>query len=449
MCKKLALLISFVLIVCLVSNPLVHAATRTWDNEGGDNRWDNAVNWSNDKVPKGGDTARIVMTGADEAQIDGAVETEINKIQVGWLVSGEALAGDLRMIAGVLSLTQASQVGRKSTGALYVEGGTLNTRVLDIGDDAGGVGTFTMSDGTVNLGNTDVDWKTLHIGRDSATGSASISGGNLSAGTINVGNQLDSVGSFVMSGGTVSTGAIGNTNAFNVANNGATGTATILDGIINISGHLNVGNGRKTVDEVVTPSNGLLDMQGGTINIGFSDTALDWRNLRIGHNEGVGVMNMSGGTINVNGGIIVGSTNIQIIEEPYEEIPHPGSGTLTMTGGLISAADANSLDIGVLDSTGWVDLLGGIIMAGDLVIENGGLNITEGMLILAGDKMQTVLDYIDAGLLTAYGGASYADWQYDYNVRNDFRTTVTAIPEPATVALLSLGALVILRRRKK
>jgi hypothetical protein len=252
-----------------------------------------------------------------------------------------------------------------------------------------------------------------------------------------------------MSGGTISTGAIGNTNAFNIANDGATGTATISDGVINVSGYLNVGIDSDITDEVETPSNGLLEMLGGTINIGFADTALDWRDLRIGHNDGVGVMNMSDGTININGGIRVGSTNIQIIEEPYEEILHPGTGTLTMTGGLISAADANSLEIGVLDSTGWVDLIGGIIMAGDLVIENGGMNITEGMLILAGDKMQTVLNYIDSGQLTAYGGAAYADWQYDYNVRNDFRTTVTAIPEPATVALLSLGTLVILRRRKK
>ena len=140
----------------------------------------------------------------------------------------------------------------------------------------------------------------------------------------------------------------------------------------------------------------------------------------------------------------------QTIEEPFEEILHPGNGTLTMTGGAIYAADANALEIGTLDSTGYVDLLGGTIKAGDLIIgEGGAMNITEGMLILAGDKMRTVLDDIDAGLLTAYGGWSGAEWQYDFNVRNAGMTTVTAIPEPATVALLSLGALVLLRRRKR
>jgi hypothetical protein len=448
--KKAVLFISFVLAVCLVASPLARAATRTWDHEGGDNRWDTAANWSSDKIPGSSDTARIVMTGADEARIDGAVETQIGKIQVGWVVDDVALAGDLRLLGGVLTLTKSSQVGRASTGGLYVEGGTFNPRAMDIGDDPGGVGTFTLSDGTVSLGNTDVDWKTLYIGRDGATGSATISGGALHTGTINVGNQPDSVGMLVISGGTVSTGDIGNTNAFNVANSGATGTATISDGVISVSGYLNVGNGTNVTDDIVTASNGLLDVLGGTISIGFADTGLDWRDLRIGHNEGTGVMNMSGGTININGGIKVGSTNIETIEDPFEEILHPGTGTLTMTGGTISAADANALEIGTLESTGWVDLLGGTIKAGDLLIgTDSGMNITEGMLILAGDKMRTVLDNIDAGLLTAYGGWSGADWQYDYNVRNAGMTTVTAIPEPATVALLSLGALVLLRRRRK
>jgi hypothetical protein len=434
--------------MCLVANPLALAATRTWENEGGDNRWDNAVNWSKDKVPVGGDTARIVLTGADEAQIDGAVSTEIGKIQVGWLVDEVALAGDLRLIAGVLGLTKSSQVGRKSTGTLIVEGGTLaTTKNIDIGDDAGGVGTFTMSGGTVSLGNSEVDWESLHIGRDSATGSATISGGALSTGTLQVGNGLGSVGSLALSGGTINMGELGNTNAMNIANDGATGTATVSDGVINISGHLNVGNDSDITDELETPSNGLLEMLGGTINIGFADSGLDWRDLRIGYNDSVGVMNMSDGTINVNGGILIGSTNIQIIEEPYEEILHPGTGTLTMTGGVIGAADANALEIGTLDSTGWLELLGGTIMAGDLVIgENGGMNITKGTLILAGDKSEAVLAYINSGSIAAYGGWAGAEVLYDLS---DGKTTVTAIPEPATLALLSLGTLVALRRRRK
>jgi hypothetical protein len=158
---------------------------------------------------------------------------------------------------------------------------------------------------------------------------------------------------------------------------------------------------------------------------------------------------MSGGTVNINGGIRVGSTNIETIgeEEPFEEILHPGTGTLTMTGGLISAADANALEIGTLDSTGWLELLGGTIKVGDLVIgENGGMNITKGTLILAGDKSETVLGYINSGSIIAYGGGVGTEVLYDLS---DGKTTITAIPEPGTIALLGLGALVALRRRRK
>ena len=120
-----------------------------------------------------------------------------------------------------------------------------------------------------------------------------------------------------------------------------------------------------------------------------------------------------------------------------------------MTGGSISIPDANSIEIGLLESTGWIDLLGGTITAGELLIgttPNNGMNIAGGTLVLNGDQTATLVGYADAGLLTAFGGASGAVLQYDLSAG---KTTVTAIPEPATIALLGLGALVVSRRRRK
>jgi len=61
--------------VALVGSPLAHAATRTFDNDGLDNRWDNALNWSGDTIPVSGDTARVI--GVDYALIDDAVTAAV------------------------------------------------------------------------------------------------------------------------------------------------------------------------------------------------------------------------------------------------------------------------------------------------------------------------------------------------------------------------------------
>jgi hypothetical protein len=229
-----------------------------------------------------------------------------------------------------------------------------------------------------------------------------------------------------------------------IGGDGATGNAAISGGILNVSGNLSVG--ANVADDGVTASKGILDMSGGAINVG---TELDRRDMRIGFRDATGTVNISHGTINVSGDLVVGGTFIEVIADPFQEIPHPGTGRLNMTSGVITVADANAVKIGLDGSTGWVDLLAGTIMAGDLMIEGpgNGLNITEGTLILNGDKRENVLRFIGAGLITAYGGVSGAECRYDYDVLNPGKTTVMAIPEPATIALLGLGVLALRRRR--
>lgn len=389
-------LISFVLTLALVGNQLALAATRTWDNEGGDNRWDTALNWSANKIPGEADVARIVLADAGRCLIDSAVSTKVKNLHVGYSDGTTAFAGDLRMTGGSITLLAASTVGRAATGRFYMEDGTVSTTgTWDIGEDIGGLGSLIMSGGTISVGpDTSVDpvaTKAMRIGGDGAAGNATISGG-----------------------------------------------------ILNVSGNLSVG--ANVGADGVTASNGLLDMLGGTINVG---TELDRRDMRIGFRDATGTVNISNGTINVSGDLVVGGTFIEVIADPFQEIPHPGTGRLNMTGGVVSVADANTLEIGLDGSKGWVDLLGGTITAGGLMIgeANSGLNITEGTLILNGNKTEEVLRFIGAGLITAYGGVSGAECRYDYDVLNPGKTTVTAIPEPATITLLGLGLFALRRRR--
>jgi len=425
MYKNVSFLISLVFVLVLISTPLARAAVRTWDHDALNNRWDIAANWSNNKIPGTADTARIVKTGADECRIQ-AFAAEINKLQLGYHDGTTAFAGDLRILTdGSLKIATESPIGLKSQGRLYIEGGTLTTDdVLAVGRNADGLGYLYMSGDALTTGNT-----------------------------LEVGDGLGAVGRLVMSDGTINVGLPDGNRNMRIGNDGGTGFATVSGGVLNCSGNLVVGRGRNVTGDVETPSEGLLTVTGGVINVGGATAPSD---LSIGKQYGRGVLEMSDGIINVAGNVYVGETTIQIIEDPYEEIPRPGIGRLTMTGGFFSISDANSLLIGTNGSTGLVELVDGLIMAGGLEIgppgSGGKMDIRAGTLVLNGNQMDYVLGLITAGLLTAYGtdgSGPVIQWQYDYNVRNPSRTTVSAVPEPATLILLSLGGLVLRYRKRR
>lgn len=66
-------------------------------------------------------------------------------------------------------------------------------------------------------------------------------------------------------------------------------------------------------------------------------------------------------------------------------------------------------------------------------------------MILPDAFTDTVNDWISRGILVAYGGTG--EIVIDTEV-NPGRTTVTAIPEPSTMALLCLGGLALIRRKR-
>jgi opacity protein-like surface antigen len=96
-----------------------------------------------------------------------------------------------------------------------------------------------------------------------------------------------------------------------------------------------------------------------------------------------------------------------------------GTGQLILDGGVLDIA---AIDIGGGGGAGSIAITGGMLKIRDLVV----------------DQMQ---QYVDDGLMTGYGSAD--------NVRIDFDgeyTIVTAVPEPITLSLLSLGALLLRKR---
>lgn len=149
--------------------------------------------------------------------------------------------------------------------------------------------------------------------------------------------------------------------------------------------------------------------------------------------DSFGIMDISGGTLTVTNEFELGWGG--------------GAGTLTITGGSISAGEA-VIPTGS-GAFGKLYLYGGtynVTAVGGLSVKDNGLiDITEGTLVLEGDDTAKVNDLIAAGLITAYGGSGQL--VLDFDGTNPGKTTLTGIVpdlgpvKPSTEGLVAYYAL--------
>ena len=166
-------------------------------------------------------------------------------------------------------------------------------------------------------------------------------------------------------------------------------------------------------------------MTGGTFDV----TGLVAIGSGVGNN---GLMTMGGGAMTVGLSFYVGGTG------NVTWSVNGGNGTLEMTGGTVDIT--GNLEVGTQWGYGHGDVAvrGGTITASDLVIDLGAVAVhSTGKIITDGDDSAALNAYVAAGKLL---GTVF------YNTATS-KTEVTAVPEPATIALLGLGGL-LLRKRK-
>ena len=299
--------------------------------------------------------------------------------------------GTFNMSAGTVDQTFGDfEVGNLSTGTANLSGGTFNVapgRAFAVGNRLGGTGIATI--GGTALVKTSAGGDLFIAGNDNTvtqlggTGTLNINGGevqvdddfvvgNYGAGTLNmtaglvsksgwivVGNNPGSNGTFTLSGGTIN-------QTFGDIEIGdeSTGNATFSGGTFNGSWGFFVGNRRSGNGTATINGSALVKVQ--TVTVGG-------QNAEGSGAYGTGTLHIDGGELQINDDFVIG---------------HLGTGTVTMTAGLVSKSGWIVLGDEV-GSSGTFNMSGGTVNQtfGDLEIGDaatGTLNLSGGTLNIAG-----------------------------------------------------------------
>jgi hypothetical protein len=212
-----------------------------------------------------------------------------------------------------------------------------------------------------------------------------------------------------------------------------------------VSGQLRVGSSTTTavgVPAALTIDSGTLTI-GSTFSAGYNSgfMSVGSDSAAVGSTGRNGLFYMNGGAVTAlsgQGAITIGNGNNNALANCY--------GKMYMTGGTI---DSFIFRIGrYVGVTGEVYLSGGTITTDAFSMGTGTalLDITgSGKLVITGDKRTVVEGYIDNGWIYS-NGVEWTDYAWvSYNAGTD-KTTI--IPEPATLCLLGIGALSLIRRKR-
>lgn len=321
------------------------------------------------------------LTGAGIIELDG-VEGTLFEV-TGTVASGlTTLAlsagsfGDATVSAGSWTSAADLYAGFGGTSVMTISGGTTSFGNAYFGFSAGSSGTLNVSGGSISTSGSGV----AYFGYN-GTSTVNVSGGTLSSGgdlyisyqntatatlsgtgTISTGSTLfvgfEGTGSLTVNGGTLTSGSgvIGQTT-------GGTGTVTMNASVWNVTndlivgqtvggdGTLNLSTGNVSAARIfvgrLTGSTGEVNVSAGTLALGgtFPDG-----NLQVG-NSGSGTMTVSGGSVTAAGGNVGFAVG--------------GNGSLTVSGGQLDVTGL--LNIGK-QGTGGLTLSSGTLSTGQVIV---------------------------------------------------------------------------------
>jgi len=478
--------------------PAAPAADDTYWTAGDDDwfvpgNWDNGVPGSSDRghINNGG-TAQIAVGSAETEQLflgealddSGTVELsgsgQLSAVHEHIGLSG---TGTFTQTGGANTASDGLYVGGEgagSKGTYTISDGTLDIgNVLSIGE--GGTGTFTQTGGTVTASSSDFvlggghtgiggsgtynyDGGILDLGDvldvTSEVGQAEFNqgGGNLALEALWVGVGFDGAsanGTYTISDGTVDIGnllSVGEGGIGTFTQTGGTVTASSSDFILG-GGHMGIGgSGTYNYDGGILDVGDVLDVtsetgqaefnQGGGnlalealwVGVGFdgasangtytiSDGTLDIGNVLSIGEGGIGTFTQTGGTVTVSGDIYLGSqpgSNAtyalsgtgSTLTTGYLFVGPEGDGTLSITdGGLVRVASDLTIGFSV-DGDGFIDVgeAGKLLVTGDVdlgvagVLDVGGVLAANEISVTGGSLTNSGAGSVGAARLTVSAG---------------------------------------------
>lgn len=347
-----------------------------------------------------------------------SISSETNYTTAGDLTVGDTAVGAVDVAGGkTLTVTTLTYLGNAASGA-----GTANVT---------GAGSTWTASGTTNVGfqgRGEVNltgggtWTTA-AGKLNYIGSSSGSSGTV---------DIDGAGSIWTDSGTTVVGSFG-TGVVNLTNGGEWTTTANVNG----STYIGLSSG----------SSGTVTVDGA----GSTWTTSGPGYTRVG-SSGTGVVNLT------NGGMWTS------LVRTYIGLDSAGSGTVNIDGAGSTWTASGDTRVGN-DGTGVVKLTNGGLMVAESTLSIGGNNSfidmsSGGILMIGGDATDL------SGFLALIGGSGIirywdgSDWSNitnadasSYSVEaitsGDFAGyTMLTVPEPATMSLLALGGIALLRRRR-
>ena len=416
-----------------------------WDNDNGDQDWDNPINWAGDVFPSGAN-AIINIDAPGMFPIISATPTSGTPSDV--------IIGDGGGTAGRLDL-RAGMAGSGASNWTFVgRGGNTGTfNIADTSTSGGGITGFGTGSGSYTtdilwMGGADFNDNGVGVMNINTTGtlSSTIGGGgglilaggwdggigdatvNLENGTVNVAAETwvgrAGTGVWNQTGGTL------NSDSFLVVGRegGGAGNYTAGDGTLNLSGgvvNAAVVSGFGTIASFGV-SQGEVNISGGIYNVGTGSGI-----GQIVGERGSGAFNIIGSTGMAN---ILGDLYVGLTADGNDET---GVGTIGFT------ADASG--IGSISVSGDVNLSSnGDFLAVDLSAYTGPY---ADIILIDGTTSQGEFVGLSQGSLVTTG-FSGGDFTIDYSVAGDVWLRTVVIPEPSSLAVLIVASLGLTRRRR-